>query len=189
MAATDHSQAIKQDSKDYLTTALLQLLEKNTYSSITVSQVVRRAGVSRMAFYRNFTSLDDVLVEYFSAIIGERFADIIHHVSSTEKLTSLENFFKEFATSLELSVSQGYEAIVRRVFNENMQHFYSSLPLFDALKEPQKRYYITFMSDGVYSIWREWLISGQKESLDTIHQLLAILQNSTLEAVKNQQAN
>lgn len=65
MAATNHAQAIKQDSKDYLTTALLQLLEKNIYSSITVSQVVRRAGVSRMAFYRNFDSLDDVLTRLF----------------------------------------------------------------------------------------------------------------------------
>ncbi|EOH77491.1 TetR/AcrR family transcriptional regulator [Enterococcus malodoratus] len=189
MAATDHSQAIKQDSKDYLTTALLQLLEKNPYQSINVSQVVRRAGVSRMAFYRNFDSLDDVLFDYFSTVISERFADIIQHVPPTEKLKSLELFFKDFANTLELSVSQGYEPIIRRVFNENMQHFYNSLPLFEELKEPEKRYYVKFMSDGVYSIWREWLISDQKESLDMIHQLLATLQNSTLEALKNQQAN
>ncbi|MBO0455296.1 TetR/AcrR family transcriptional regulator [Enterococcus hulanensis] len=189
MAATNHAQAIKQDSKDYLTTALLQLLEKNIYSSITVSQVVRRAGVSRMAFYRNFDSLDDVLFDYFSAIIKERFADILQHVPPTEKLKSLEIFFKDFAKILEMSVSQGYEPIIRQVFNENMYHFYDSLPLFDAIKEPEKRYYIKFMSDGVYSIWREWLINNQKESLDTIHQLLATLQYSTLEALKKQQAN
>lgn len=189
MAATDHSQAIKQDSKDYLTTALLQLLEKNTYSSINVSQVVRRAGVSRMAFYRNFDSLDDVLFDHFSAIISERFADIILYIPPAEKLKSLEAFFKDFAKELEMSVSQGYEPIIRQVFNENMQSFYNSLPLFDDIKEPQKRYYIKFMSDGVYSIWREWLISDQKESLDMIHQLLATLQNSTLEVLKNQQAN
>lgn len=189
MAATDHSQAIKQDSKNYLTTALLQLLEKNTYSSINVSQVVRRAGVSRMAFYRNFDSLDDVLFDHFSAIIRERFSDIIQHIPPAEKLKSLEAFFEDFAKELELSVSQGYEPIIRQVFNENMQTFYNSLSLFDDIKEPQKRYYIKFMSDGVYSIWREWLISEQDESLDMIHQLLATLQNSTLEALKNQPAH
>ena len=104
MAATDHSQAIKQDSKDYLTTALLQLLEKNTYSTITVSQVVRRAGVSRMAFYRNFDKLDDVLLQYFSSIISTRFADINQHVPANKKLQSLEIFFRDFAKTLEMSV-------------------------------------------------------------------------------------
>lgn len=189
MAATDHSQAIKQDSKDYLTTALLQLLEKNSYSSINVSQLVRRAGVSRMAFYRNFNSLDDVLLDYFSAIIGKRFTDIIQHVPPVEKLNSLELFFTDFAAVLERSISQGYESIIRQVFNKNMQHFYDSLSIFDDIREPEKRYYLKFMSDGVYSIWREWLISDQKEPLETIHQLLATLQTATLEALKKQQAN
>lgn len=189
MAATDHSQAIKQDSKDYLTTALLQLLEKNTYSTITVSQVVRRAGVSRMAFYRNFDKLDDVLLQYFSSIISTRFADINQHVPANKKLQSLEIFFRDFAKTLEMSVSQGYESIIRQVFNENMQQFYDSFPLFSDIKEPEKRYYIKFMSDGVYSIWREWLINNQGESLDMIHQLLATLQTSTVTALKNQQAD
>lgn len=61
---------------------------------------------------------------------------------------------------------------------------YNRLPLLLNIKELQKRYYIKFMSDGVYSIWREWLISEQKEPLDMIHQLLPTLQNSTLEALK-----
>lgn len=189
MAATDHSQAIKQDSKDYLTTALMQLLEKNPYQTITISQVVRRAGVSRMAFYRNFDSLDDVLYEYFSPLIEARFADVIQRVSPAEKLKSLETYFQDFSKTLELSATQGYESIIRQIFNENMYHFYTSLSLFDELKEPEKHYYIKFMSDGVYSIWREWLANGQKESLDMIHQLLATLQNSTLSALKNQQAD
>lgn len=184
MAATDHSQLIKQDSKDYLTTALLQLLEKNSYQSINISQVVRRAGVSRMAFYRNFNSLDDVLIAYFSPIISERFSEIIQQVSSDTKLNSLENYFQEFSETLKRSVSQGYEPIIRQVFNANMELFYNSFPLFAEIKNPERKYYIKFMSDGVYSIWREWLITDQKEPLEIIHRLLSTLQHSTLTALR-----
>lgn len=60
MAATEHSKKIKQDSQTYLITALLQLLKTKDFTDITVTQVVKRAGVSRMAFYRNFDTLDDV---------------------------------------------------------------------------------------------------------------------------------
>ena len=66
MAATNHAQAIKKDSQTYLTTALLQLLRTHDLDTITVTQVVKRAGVSRMAFYRNFTTLEDLLTAYFA---------------------------------------------------------------------------------------------------------------------------
>ena len=47
----------------------------------------------------------------------------------------------------------------------------------------QLNYWTKFMSAGVYAIWREWLLNGQTESLTTIHDLLATLQNSTMEAL------
>ncbi|EOR84938.1 transcription regulator, TetR family [Latilactobacillus sakei subsp. sakei LS25] len=33
------------------------------------------------------------------------------------------------------------------------------------------------MAVGVYQIWRDWLLGGQKEPLSFIHQLLANLQH------------
>ena len=65
MSATNHAQKIKQDSKDYLTTALFQLLQTKCLNEIKITDLVKRAGVSRMAFYRNFETIDEVLIEYF----------------------------------------------------------------------------------------------------------------------------
>ncbi|CBL90703.1 hypothetical protein PB1A_0928 [Leuconostoc inhae] len=39
------------------------------------------------------------------------------------------------------------------------------------------------MSAGVYNIWREWLLTNQTEPLTTIHDLIAILQQSTMKAL------
>ena len=45
-----------------LTEALLQLLEEKRLDEITVTELVTRAQVARVSFYRNFDSLDEVLV-------------------------------------------------------------------------------------------------------------------------------
>ncbi|WP_300558725.1 TetR/AcrR family transcriptional regulator, partial [Companilactobacillus sp.] len=97
MAATNHAQAIKKDSQQYLTTALLQLLETKPLNEISVTQVVKRAGVSRMAFYRNFDTLDDLLTSYFEPQIEQKFTDIKNDISTQDKMDSLGQFFTQMA--------------------------------------------------------------------------------------------
>ena len=72
MAATNYSQTIKNDTKDFITTVILQLLgiqktseKPKTLVQLTVSNVCQRAGVSRMAFYRNFDSINQVIYQYY----------------------------------------------------------------------------------------------------------------------------
>ena len=40
-------------TREAIETALLQLLEKKDLTKISISELVKRAGVSRAAFYRN----------------------------------------------------------------------------------------------------------------------------------------
>ena len=51
-------------SKERLSDALLELLKTVPYEDITVQRISDHAGVSRMAFYRNFDSKDDVIRYY-----------------------------------------------------------------------------------------------------------------------------
>lgn len=47
--------------KDEIETALLALLSKKEYASITVMDLVKEAKVARVSFYRHFSSISDVL--------------------------------------------------------------------------------------------------------------------------------
>ena len=183
MAATNHSQSIKQDSKDYLTTALLDLLKTENFTDITVTKLVKRAGVSRMAFYRNFETTDDLLRAYFQPLVAQKFADIENIADENDKLMNLGNFFSELAPTFLLAQKHGFEYIIQNVFNENMEQFYEKTIHKDQLSTVQRTYWIKFMSTGVYTIWREWLFNGQKESLQQIHQILADLQTGTLNSL------
>ena len=45
----------------YITEALLSLLEKKEYKDISITEICKKAGVTRMSFYRNFESREDIL--------------------------------------------------------------------------------------------------------------------------------
>ena len=47
-----------------ITGALLILMQKKPLNEINVSELCTKAGVSRVSFYRNFTSLEDILTKY-----------------------------------------------------------------------------------------------------------------------------
>lgn len=185
MAATKHAQQIKQDSQEYLTTALLQLLQTTDLNDIKISQLVTRAGVSRMAFYRNFETLEDVLVAYFEPEIRQIFDEVLNHVTATEKLQRLSEFLEEFGAALKLSIQRHYEPIIRQIFFANMQRFYESETTLQQVPPAKRRYWIGFMSAGIYEIWREWLLDEQQDTLEDLHQLIAALQTATFSALAN----
>ena len=183
MAATKHSQLIKNDSIEYLTTALLQLLQTTNLNEIKISQLIKRAGVSRMAFYRNFDSLEEVLKKYFEPKISALFDDVIQKTKAEDKLVRLSQFLIQFAEPIKLSIQRNYEYIIKQIFFDNMNRLYESDSHQSKIKDNQKRYWVSFMSAGVYNIWREWILNGQKEPIDEIHDLLAKLQISTFDAL------
>ena len=66
MAENRRSQEINAITRQSLAQALGLLMETIPFSKITVTALCRQAGVSRNAYYRNFTSLTDILREYLS---------------------------------------------------------------------------------------------------------------------------
>ena len=163
MAATKHAQEIKNDTKDFITTAMLQMLAKEKLQALTVSQVCKRAGVSRMAFYRNFDGLEQILYEYYQPKIAVVFDTIRLNSQDSVKFESQLNFFNMFGDSLLSSADRGFEPIIQQIFIEEIKKFYT--PDSDG-------YRTTFMSAGVYAIWRKWLLDGQQKPLKEIMKFL-----------------
>lgn len=55
------NQESKRITRGCIESALIQLLEKEEFEKITVSAIVKRAGVSRTAFYRHYQTKEDVV--------------------------------------------------------------------------------------------------------------------------------
>ncbi len=70
-----------QLTRECLQLSLMHLMREHPYEKITVSEIVRRAGVSRTAFYRNYTEKEDILHE-----LGNRLLNSIAEICEKPEL-------------------------------------------------------------------------------------------------------
>lgn len=60
-----------QRVKRSITQALFHLLEEKSISEITISEIIRMAGVARASFYRNYSSKESVLVTLIADVLED----------------------------------------------------------------------------------------------------------------------
>ena len=60
----------KELTKEYLFEALIKLMKKMPFEKITVSELTKCAGVSRTAFYRHYSSIDQIIKEPLVGLIS-----------------------------------------------------------------------------------------------------------------------
>lgn len=154
-----HSEEIRKLVVDSLADALLQLMHKKPYSEITVTELCRRAGVSRMAFYGNFSSRDDILRliamrlhERLIAALGSPFA------SGPDRgwYERLFAFVRESAETMRLMFDAGFRRQYLALLNE--------IVLSGAGESADKRYGRLAWIGGLENAVENWLTGGMRES-------------------------
>lgn len=80
-------------TKECLQTALLQLLLNKSIDKILITELVERAGISRSAFYRNYNTKKEILVDILDQITDNITSNIKSFITS-DKYVWLVNFFQ-----------------------------------------------------------------------------------------------
>lgn len=57
-------------ARECIVTALLQLIYEKPMSSITISELTKRAGVSRITFYRNYDSKEEIFISELKELVA-----------------------------------------------------------------------------------------------------------------------
>lgn len=174
MAATEHAQIIKKDTKEWITIALLELLKTKQLSKLNISEVVKKAGVSRMAFYRNYESLEQVLKEYYEPKFADIFNKIAFQSNHEQKIIDLTNFFLALSDDFHLAIEGDYTDLLYQIFKYHITQFYDEMNPFPDWKGAKRNYWNHFMSAGVFEVWVTWIKNGQKETLEEISALIRL---------------
>ena len=142
-------------TREALELAILDLLEKKSLDKISITELVKKAGVSRSAFYRNYETKDALLC----SIIKKTYDKICEFVKSKDfKKNSAEIFLAFFKAIKEnkkyfniyLSSSLKFENFV----GENIK----------PSKTAMEHYEIVAKEGAFYSILVDWFNNGMKES-------------------------
>ena len=63
-------------AKECMVSALMQLLEDKPLSAISVTELTEKAGVSRMTYYRNYQSKEEIFQDYLDDIVDSYRSDV-----------------------------------------------------------------------------------------------------------------
>lgn len=151
--------------KECMTTALLKLLKQKKYEDITITELTKKAGVSRMSFYRNYALKDDIVHTYFqekTALFSDRCKKAgLPHDAIILSFLSLVRSSREMIQALIRSdnshlILQDLEGTVREIILEHYRLHHDNY---------QPEYYnICFIIGGLQRLLIEWAKNGMKES-------------------------
>ena len=160
--------------------ALMRLLSKKAFSSISVSDITKEAGVSRMAFYRNYSAIEGILAEHLNEVVEEykieEMEKIENIVAGEEKIFYEKQYmlhcFQFFYTHREFMdtlISSGMGDLFLSKITE-----YLIQKWIDREKENDKKEIlkVSAYAGCIYNMYREWSRGKFEESPEEIAEIL-----------------
>lgn len=149
-------------AKECIVTALVELMKVRDYDSITITDIAKKAGVSRMAYYRNYTSKDDIFKKYIDEVGEDIHRKIAGSNSSAIPYDYFLALFEQLGKYSDLAIV-AYRAhlgeLILAALIKNM--FITFPPPNDSAAE---RYHRFFLAGAFYNVFIEWLKRGLRES-------------------------
>ena len=157
-------------ARDTIYTALMQLMKKKPYEKITIKEITERAGVSRMAFYRNYLSKDHVLTHHLDQIFADYLKEILgsgdHQISAIQE--RFFPYFRQHSDFLQTVVNADQEHLIydkMKDYSTVLSKAVSTKALkIKAIDYDISKYEIAFASAGLASMLIEWARGGLEES-------------------------
>lgn len=159
--------------KNYIFTALILLMEQNDYQDITITDIAKKAGVSRMTYYRTYSSKEDILIQYFNDTASELLAKIKAWPDITlhQLAVSFFSFFQEHGSIVPILKKANLLELVFNNFIQNLQHFYKEIVSPSEL-DSQGNYHLYYNAGGLSFALILWIENGYKETPEEMASLI-----------------
>lgn len=151
--------------------ALVQLMEEKPFERITVTDIARRAGVSRNAYYRNYPSKEAILAGYLDGVVEgisgalSRFDAVTQTREAWEALLAATH---DFAPRYQLLLKAGYGSLIRERVRDASCMPRSGNELVD-------RYVASWWAGAVCSVLEDWARAGEDMSPEELAALGTML--------------
>ena len=156
--------------KECITTALLQMMENTPFDDIAITDLVKREGVGRVSFYRNFESKKDVLAKHLVILLeewGKEFEALADYNKFSDSL--VRHYYKHKDVYLML-YKQGLSDMIYETIRGAMK-----------LHEAQhnlERYAKSMIAGMIWGWVDEWMRQGMPESPDELAMLALQMNNN-----------
>lgn len=154
----------KQITKECIETAVIMLLEKKEFEDITITDIVKRAGVSRTTFYRHYQSKEDVLHSALSQVITKTMEKLSYDPRTEVFWKVLFTEVKEYIHPFQFLLRAGLGDEILEQITEHVLESEESDSITD-------RYSAVLWVGAVYNVLVHWVRNDGKESIEEIVQV------------------
>ncbi len=161
-----------QFTKQCIMEALLQLMHTQDYNEISITDITRRAGVSRMSYYRNYNSKDEILMDYMYQILRE-------YVQELES-SGIQSGFQTYGHILHsLKYLQKYKDYVLCLQKANRSEILlHGLDMYMlAVTDTREKTFLEksrlyYYSGALYNIFTHWIQDGMEADPEAVAQVI-----------------
>ena len=153
-------------SREWMKTALLELIREKEYQKISITDITDRAGLSRPTFYLHYKSKDELLMDHIDAMFDPVMAtyyqlkedagvDQPGARAMTKMFEEIEKNAEVFRTAMQAGAGN---LLIQRLYQRN-QNYLKSLALRCEVEIPSKVLHLTshYMAGAFVGIFTDWL--------------------------------
>lgn len=150
-----------QNGKLYIAEALLSLMQSKSLQNISIKELVKKAGVSRMTYYRYFSSKEEILSCYLEHILSEYEKKVDQSQAksfhSYEHVLSSLLFFQKYKTFALSLQHAGMERMLLDALNDYVrkQSGFSS-------ENSVRSYSYYFYAGALFNIYMQWILEDTR---------------------------
>ena len=161
-------------TKECIVTALLRLMEGKSYASITITDITNLAGVSRMAYYRNYKNKDEILINHLLEQEDRLIKQLQGGHAQTVRgmIYYIAEFFQENVQVIKAVFDAGLVHSITTLLGERIENYF---PVVNSRIEG--KYAIQFYVSAIIGVFRMWFDNGMVESAEEISEILCNLIN------------
>lgn len=168
-------------SKEWLRTAIIELMKEKPLNDISINELVKKADLSRSAFYNHYESKTDILYEY----AVELYLQYVDSILNGDTSTQLQNWklllshYLDWRDFYILIYQNGLSYILYDVQIKNSNRMMAAIEKTLGFQIVDKELYynvfVPYHRRAEIELTLQWLANGAKESVDEMAQLFASL--------------
>ena len=159
-------------TREAICTALVLILKEQPFDKITITDIVKRAGVSRTAYYSNYSSKQEILIDLVNTLIFEINQKLLPYTDErTGKAKEPEKFIKVLfeiifqRRDIYLTLFDAkFNYIILERLTDSML-----LPILD--KTDENIYRIYFNAGALYNVFTKWVQSDFSKTIDDMTEI------------------
>ena len=163
-------------TRECLQTALLELLKSKRMEDISVTELVRKAGVSRTAYYSNYNSFSEILAEFIRENLAFLNDEVWKAINNEEDL--FYPVIKQMEKKKDLLILMMKANLENTAFLQMREAININYPTID-----NETYYILIAAIGmIRNVILEWVMNECRESVEEISSIC----NKVTSSIRNQ---